>query len=801
MSKILVFRRVKSHLKLANKVRCVFVKFNKISDKMTSTSKNKERTVVAFMILQFLVIIAKMWSVTGRVSSFTENILGIAIASLSTTAFLLRSYSPDYVQAQFLNYIFLSRDAKNDANRDKFLTYLVLFFYMVEFCYYSLPIVHWFSVMLLPCQPGLSSSILCSGDNGFQNGAIVKLVFAGLEFLVSMQSGVGGSYYIVIILLTGVTFLWKECGTFIKRYKSGTSSQIEYRKVLEKLLNACTREQIFSKAALLLPTFQIMTSFSAIKILHSGHDLIAVKVYGVSQKWITECKGADKEICARKFHRSLRPLRLEFGNNFVELLTPLVVQEFCLRQTAGPLRGPALCQNKKHEEKFGSKVDAADLEPPYADAFYAPPPPKNLISYSFNIATPRRAADAAEKSPKTGAAAAENLSASTSALDTKDKISKASSCKNVNILQEIHNWPAELVNYTSSVGNKFQCLFVKLDKTSDKITIISKRKERIVVAFTVLQFLVILAKIWSINARVTSLTENFLGIGILAISIAPFLLRCHTSADHVQLQFLNYLLLPKGDATTKNNGKPLPLLTYLILFIDMVEFSYYTVPTLHGLLVMLLPCQPGLISSISWNNGLQNLGTVKLFWAALEFLISLQCSIGGAYYLITVLLTGVTFLLIECGNFVKLHKLGIANQIEYRKVQVLEKLLNACTHKQIFLTAALIMPATQIIISFVAIKVLHLGHNWLAVALMWVYVMALGFTLLAFSAAAKLYGVSQKWITDCKGTEKNKCSRKFHRSLRPLRLEFGNNFVEVLTPLVVQEFCLNQTVSFLLATK
>ncbi|OXA43431.1 Transcription factor Adf-1 [Folsomia candida] len=64
----------------------------------------------------------------------------------------------------------------------------------------------------------------------------------------------------------------------------------------------------------------------------------------------------------------------------------------------------------------GTEVDA-DLTPPYANAFYAPPPPKNLISYSFNIATPRRAADAAEKSPKTGAAAAENLSASTSAPD------------------------------------------------------------------------------------------------------------------------------------------------------------------------------------------------------------------------------------------------------------------------------------------------------------------------------------------------------------------------------------------------
>lgn len=29
-----------------------------------------------------------------------------------------------------------------------------------------------------------------------------------------------------------------------------------------------------------------------------------------------------------------------------------------------------------------------------------------------------------------------------------------------------------------------------------------------------------------------------------------------------------------------------------------------------------------------------------------------------------------------------------------------------------------------------------------------------------------------------------------------LRIEFGNNFVEPWTPLVVQEFCINETVSF-----
>ncbi|OXA40971.1 HRAS-like suppressor 3 [Folsomia candida] len=40
--------------------------------------------------------------------------------------------------------------------------------------------------------------------------------------------------------------------------------------------------------------------------------------------------------------------------------------------------------------RFVAEVDAADLAPPYADDFSAPPPPKNSISYSFNVATPRR---------------------------------------------------------------------------------------------------------------------------------------------------------------------------------------------------------------------------------------------------------------------------------------------------------------------------------------------------------------------------------------------------------------------------
>lgn len=117
-----------------------------------------------------------------------------------------------------------------------------------------------------------------------------------------------------------------------------------------------------------------------------------------------------------------------------------------------------------------------------------------------------------------------------------------------------------------------------------------------------------------------------------------------------------------------NHGKQSRFITYLVLFFDMIELSYYIISTIHWLLVMLFPCQPGLLSSIlcSSNNGLENYIIAKWFIAALEFLIFMQSAIGAGYYTTTVFLTGVTYLLIECGNFVKLHKTGVAHQIEYR---------------------------------------------------------------------------------------------------------------------------------------
>lgn len=69
-------------------------------------------------------------------------------------------------------------------------------------------------------------------------------------------------------------------------------------------------------------------------------------------------------------------------------------------------------------------------------------------------------------------------------------------------------------------------------------------------------------------------------------------------------------------------------------------------------------------------------------------------------------------------------------------------------------------------------------------------------TMLFFSIGAQINGRSMSWLIQQRRVCKKKESRRKLRAMASLRIEFGNNFVEPWTPLVVQEFCINETVSF-----
>ncbi|OXA37329.1 hypothetical protein Fcan01_27924 [Folsomia candida] len=229
-------------------------------------------------------------------------------------------------------------------------------------------------------------------------------------------------------------------------------------------------------------------------------------------------------------------------------------------------------------------------------------------------------------------------------------------------------------------------------------------------------------------------------------------------------------------------------------------------------LTILTRCQPIQLSCLFCKDGGLLTGqshttiyAIKLSFAILEFISLQQLVTTSVYYLATVLLHGISFLWMSCTTFVHGYTPAgnIAWLLAYKELKVYEKLLNYCTKSRIFLITALLVPGLQILLCYTSLKLFHSEHisNFEASLFLWAYFLVLVFTMLLFSAAAQINSLSVNWIAKFKGSGDKKLERRMHKSLMSLRLEFGNNFVETLTPLVVQEFCVRQTVSCLLVKR
>lgn len=143
---------------------------------------------------------------------------------------------------------------------------------------------------------------------------------------------------------------------------------------------------------------------------------------------------------------------------------------------------------------------------------------------------------------------------------------------------------------------------------------------------------------------------------------------------------------------------------------------------------------------------------------------------------------------------------GISERLHtYRKLLVLEKWINSCMRHRVFLTIALVVPNMQIFFGFMSIKMLNSKDADISrkAILLYFYWALTIFSMLTFTSAAKVNTLSDSWLK--KQSFDRSHDRKVLNSLIPLKLEFGNNFVEGLTPLVVQEFCVRQTASLLMS--
>ncbi|OXA55112.1 hypothetical protein Fcan01_11527 [Folsomia candida] len=143
----------------------------------------------------------------------------------------------------------------------------------------------------------------------------------------------------------------------------------------------------------------------------------------------------------------------------------------------------------------------------------------------------------------------------------------------------------------------------------------------------------------------------------------------------------------------------------------------------------------------------------------------------------------------------------------YRMLTILEVMLNECVQRRIMLLLTLAGPLVQTfsIYALIAFR-LELGVLDL---LLFSLLTADAFTLnlLMFQAAA-MVNVRSKEIVDMwkywkprSGQKKERSVTRCFKSLRPLRIKFGNSYAEGTTFLKVQDHCLTQTVSLLVITK
>lgn len=137
----------------------------------------------------------------------------------------------------------------------------------------------------------------------------------------------------------------------------------------------------------------------------------------------------------------------------------------------------------------------------------------------------------------------------------------------------------------------------------------------------------------------------------------------------------------------------------------------------------------------------------------------------------------------------------------YRRLQLLGVLNTLCSARRLIPTVVVGFPALQFVTSFVAIK--HGDKiDWPEFGMFpLVYFDGFFINVVMFTAASWIYEDSSKLLKKLKSQKLTAQLRKTLIALPPLKVRFGDNFVDSCTPLVIQDFCVQNTASALLLSK
>lgn len=173
-------------------------------------------------------------------------------------------------------------------------------------------------------------------------------------------------------------------------------------------------------------------------------------------------------------------------------------------------------------------------------------------------------------------------------------------------------------------------------------------------------------------------------------------------------------------------------------------------------------------------------------------------------------ISGLILLWGRCSEFLKTQSrkdvnLGIDGDIDtlvagYRHLQILERNHNSSYSARILPLCIATVPFLLVLSGYALVALFSTGSLAQMLTFLVVYLDITVFALVVLTAASGINVQTEEWVKKVKSGSGNRYLARVRKSWRPLRLEFGGNYVDRLTPLVIQEFCVRQTASLLLLT-
>lgn len=132
-------------------------------------------------------------------------------------------------------------------------------------------------LVLSPCKPPLLGSfILCritwssSSSKWLGTGLL-----AVLEFLMAMQSIIGGVHYESLTQISGIVLLWEKCQEFMNSKENTNKVDFLVRgyrelQIHEKIHNSIYKSVILPVTMLIIPLIQVFTGFAMIQLFREG---------------------------------------------------------------------------------------------------------------------------------------------------------------------------------------------------------------------------------------------------------------------------------------------------------------------------------------------------------------------------------------------------------------------------------------------------------------------------------------------------------------------------------------------------